>query len=200
MFKSIKIFSFAVVMICGLTLHAQDTKKAGLGPYSFFSPTNVGLEFQWYPAGIIPGIEADWVLTKNLTLNTRIGMNIADRQDFSKFHDHEEGKAFGGSLGVRYYLSDLHYHRSFIGLRTDIWDMTIDWTNFGPPEQKGSTDILIVQPTIELGYLHTIGNSPWNVGVALALGFEINVKTEGEEVAQGRVSLLSLHFNRRFLR
>lgn len=194
MIKALKTFLIGGVLGCAMQLQAQEIKPQV--SFSTFTPVNYGVEFQWYPAGIIPSIESDFMLNERFTLNARVGMNIADRQDFSPHNDHEEGTGFGGSLGVRYYHKPSTYRNFFLGLRADVWDMTIDWTNFGPPKETGSTDITILQPTLEVGYLYQIGNSLWNVGVDAALGFEINVKTEGNEVAQGRVSLLSLHINR----
>jgi hypothetical protein len=176
-------------------VQAQETNSE-LDEKKFLKPVNTGLELQWYPTGIIPSMETEWIINHRLSLSTRIGMNLADRKDFSEFHDHEEGSAFGGSLGFRYYLTPNTYNKWFLGLRTDLWDMTIDWENYGPPSTKGATDILILQPTLELGYLHQLGTSPWNIGAAMALGFEINIVTVGEEVAQGKVSLLSLNLNR----
>lgn len=162
--------------------------------YSGF--VNYGIEFQWYPAGIMPTIEADYAIGSHMTIMGRIGMNIADRQDFSPHHDHEEGNGPGGSLGVRYYLKPGEFGKFYAGLRSDIWSMTINWTNNGPPVEKGSSDILIVQPTLELGYLHRFGDSPWKAGLSLTNGFEINVKTEGEEVAQGLITLVGVRINR----
>jgi hypothetical protein len=197
MSKLIKTVCMSMLVLILIDTQAQvQTEQKSEESFAKGKAINTGFQIQWYPAGLIPSIESEWVLTNRLSLSTRLGMNLADRQDFSPFHDHEEGEAFGGSIGLRYYRNANSFKGWFIGLKTDLWDMTIDWGNTISQNTKGSTDILILQPTFELGYLHQIGNSKWNVGASLALGFEINIKTVGEEVAQGKVSLLGLGINR----
>ncbi len=64
-------------------------------------------------------------------------------------------------------------------------------------EISGTSKVTVLQPTAELGYFFLLDN-----GLVLlptiALGAEINIQTEGEEVGQGAILLLGATIAKRF--
>lgn len=148
------------------------------------------IEYQWYPAGHIITANGEIGISKRDAITMRIGTNIARHRDLGK-NDNEEGIGAGTSVGYRRYFRD-HLKWLFVGARCDIWFNTIDWQN---TEQgvlsTGETDIIVLQPTIAGGYKYVTKNDQWSIGLSLDLGFEFNVKEEGQPVGQGPISLLS---------
>jgi hypothetical protein len=148
----------------------------------------IGLEYDYYPAGHIIALQAELSPKNNYhSINSRIGTNLAYRQDMSGLNDHEEGMGFGGSLGYRYYFTP-NKHGFFLGTRADLWKFKIDWTDSSEHIKSGTSKITVVQPTFEIGY-QLILPKDFEVGVSVANGVEINVKTEGKEVGQGWITL-----------
>ncbi|MFZ1677750.1 MAG: hypothetical protein WAT91_10785, partial [Saprospiraceae bacterium] len=90
----------------------------------------LGVSLQLYPAGIISTIDADLSQNKNASLVVRLGGNFADRKDFSRFHDHEQGAGFGGTLGYRKHFI-LPKGEFIAGLNTDLWNLWINWKDEG---------------------------------------------------------------------
>ncbi len=150
----------------------------------------LGIETQVYPAGVIPGLHAQWELSPNEALTARLAHNFTDRRDFGE-HDDEEGGGFGAGLGYRRYLG--HSREGWLwGARIDVWDLEIDWEDGGgtPAASSGSTDILVLQPSAELGYGLRLGDSKWRLEWTLGLGAEINIDSDGEDVGEGAILLL----------
>lgn len=146
---------------------------------------HIGLELQVYPAGVILGIRGGLIFDRHQELNLRLGYNIARRGDFGE-HDNEEGGGPGFSVGYRYHFKD-NLEDLFIGARTDIWFLDIDWRD-DQPLRTGSTDITIIQPTLETGY-DLLKRSDWTLAPTVSFGYEFNIKTEGEEVGEGAILL-----------
>lgn len=160
----------------------------------------IGFELQAYPAGIMPGIRGDFYLSRYAEANFRLGLNITDRQDWGE-HDYEEGDGFGFSLGYRYKIKGTR-KGPFIGARVDMWWMTIDWKDFGGPDniqllKQGSTDITILQPTMEIGWKFELSDT-WMLAPTVSFGQEINIVTNGEEVGQGGISLFGFTLGKTF--
>jgi len=159
---------------------------------------DLGLSLQYYPAGVITTINAEFFYSPKASMVYRIGGNFTDRQDFSEYNDEETGLGFGGSAG---------YHKHFVlgqgeiiaGLNTDIWNMWIYWTNdIGEVnETEGQTYILVLQPWIESGYVYQPRNPRWHIGITAGFGREINVITDGKAVEQGWMLsfLLKAHYS-----
>jgi hypothetical protein len=145
----------------------------------------VGAEIQLYPSGVIPGLHGQWALSTKNVLTFRLGYNLAERQDNGE-HDDEEGGGPGATVGYRRYFRP-DQRRWYVGGRVDLWTMEIDWQDDtgGPAQSSGTTDILVLQPTVEAGYGFQLGGSRWRLDAGLAFGFEINVHTDGEEVGEG---------------
>lgn len=159
-------------------------------------PFDVNFEFQAYPAGLIPGLRLEKGFAEKNVVSLRLGYQIIDHQDFGK-HDDETGNGYGFTLGYRRFFKE-NYQGLTLGLRNDFWWNEIDWVtkaDFGPDE-TGTTDIIVVQPTAELGYTMQFGES-WVFTPTLSLGFEVNVKTEGEPTGEGTILLLGVIIGKR---
>ncbi len=160
----------------------------------------VGLSAQFYPAGFIPTVNYEHFFNGKGSVVFRLGFNFTDRQDFSDVNLTEEGEGFGGSFGYRKHFP-VGKGRIIVGLNTDIWSMEIDWTDVvqespsGPITPiSGNTNILVVQPWLEGGYFLPIKNTKSSFGATLGFGREINVITDGEEVAQGFIGSVSVQY------
>jgi hypothetical protein len=157
----------------------------------------IGWEAQLYPAGYILGLRYDHSIGDQWTANLRLGYNFARRRDLGE-HDNEEGGGMGGGLGVRYFFKP-QYQGLFLGLRMDLWKMDIDWRTDGPPGPSiiGNTEITVLQPLAEGGYAFTLADGNWVVVPKISLGYEINIKSEGEDVGEGAISLIGVSIQRR---
>jgi hypothetical protein len=150
---------------------------------------NFGVEVQAYPAGVIPGIQARHRLTNADTITFRIAANITDRGDWGE-HEDESGDGWGGGVGWRRAQSgDLDTDGWWYGARVDLWDLSIDWND--PGARTGKTDVLVLQPTVELGYGWTT-KSAGRFELGAGIGVEINVDTTGEDVGEGTIFLVGL--------
>jgi len=150
---------------------------------------SVGLEFQAYPTGLIPGVRIATQTGEHGEFNIRLGYQIIDHQDFG-VQDDETGTGIGGTLGYRYYLKDGH-QGFFGGVRTDLWFNTIDWTNgvLTPSPSQGQSNITVLQPTAEVGYRFVLGESNISIAPALGFGVEWNIATKGLPTGQGAIVL-----------
>jgi hypothetical protein len=63
-------------------------------------PTDMGLELQVYPTGLLPGIRIDQALSPYSSIHLRGGFNLFDHQNFG-VQDNEEGWGMGLTLGFR---------------------------------------------------------------------------------------------------
>ena len=152
-----------------------------------------GVSAQVYPSGIIPTINFEYHLTENTSLQYRLGVNIIDRQDYSNENDEEKGLGFGGSFGYRYHV--LFPKGEFIvGANLDLWSTWIDWKNNSNLIQtSGNTHTLVLQPWLEVGYFFKLKNTS-KIGFTGGFGREINIITNGKDVAQGWIGSLSVQY------
>ena len=145
-----------------------------------------GFELQIYPTGIIPGLRYEWMTSRQDQLFARLAYNFTDRSDFGE-HDDESGGGPGIGFGWRHWQNQMgtewHY-----GGRIDVWDMEIDWEEDGSPDTEGETDILVVQPSGELGYSWKRPDGS-RIDLNAGLGVEVNVHTDGEDVGEGVIVL-----------
>lgn len=156
------------------------------------SPLAAGPEIQLYPAGMIVGAHLQTPLNARDSITYRLAANITERGDFGE-HDDESGEGFGGGIGWRRIYPDGGPGDGWIiGARVDIWDLTIDWEDDNPV-RRGSTDTLVIQPTIEGGYRYDLG-SGWRMQLMAGVGAEINTSTDGEDVGEGAIMLAGLTF------
>ncbi len=154
----------------------------------------LGLEFQQYPTGSIPGARLGLFLSDQHSIELRLGYNIVYHGD-AGVHELEEGGGFGFSPGYQYYFNTAE-RGLFLGGRVDFWFNTVDWKdNIGlANEITGTTEIMVVQPTLISGYRIPIGQQ-LNLTPTLAVGAEINTMQEGEDVGQGAILLVGFQFN-----
>ena len=154
-------------------------------------PHAIAPELQAYPAGIIPGLQLRRQATSQDTVFMRVAANITERNDWGE-HDDESGSGFGGGFGWRRSLAGVPGGTGWLfGARVDLWSLEIDWRDPGPRE--GTADVLVLQPTAELGYGWTFASGS-RLELALGLGAEINVDTDGEDVGEGAIALLGLTY------
>lgn len=113
------------------SVSAQSEKKTFL----------IGMDTQAYPAGIITGLRLEWLFTNQDSLSLRAAYNFTQRQDFG-VHDNEAGGGAGGGLGYRHFLYS-NDHGLFMGFRTDIWVMDIEWRDDFNPLNRPLENILL---------------------------------------------------------
>lgn len=142
------------------------------------------VELQAYPAGLIftTGLDVGPV-------GIHAGYNRTRRQDFGK-HDDERGAGFGAGA-TWWHATPLRLTGLRLGLRMDVWQLSIDWEDGGV--RSGSTDITVVQPTIRA--MWRIPALP--LALTAAVGMEVNVRTDGEDVGEGAIGLLGLRWSLR---
>lgn len=158
----------------------------------------IAQETQVYPTGIIPGVRIAYDFGGQHAIHTRLGYNIVRHRDLG-VQDDERGGGFGFTIGYDRYFGQ-NYKGFFAGARMDLWFNEVDWGNLigTPAETRGTTNVTVWQPTIEGGYSFSIINENVYLAPHLALGVEVNVKTEGAEVGQGLIALLGFQFGYRF--
>lgn len=169
---------------------------------------NYGLEYDFYPAGHLIGVQAEKAIFVNSyrdafinphhTMNARIGINLAHRGNLSSYNDYETGWGPGMSLGYRYYLSKFYragYGGVYTGIRCDLWQLKINWEDAKNNPSYGTSKTTVLQPTLELGYKYQMRNYALSLG--LVNGLEINTITDGEEVGQGWITEAQLIIARR---
>jgi hypothetical protein len=184
MFKK-NIILFAFFLSCNYLVAQESFSK-----YSSF-----GIEMQLYPTGFLFGGRGEFGFKPHQSFDFRVGYNLVDHRDLGK-HANEEGGGFGFTLGYRYYFQSQNT-RFFLGIRSDLWFNKIDWQD--SPSLSGTTNIIVLQPTLIAGYLFLI-NEKWSVSPTLAFGYEVNVVENGEPVGQGTIALLGVNFCYRFVK
>lgn len=155
---------------------------------------DIGLEFRAYPAGQMFLLSGEKTLNARSSLLIDLGYNRADRKDFG-VQDKEEGGGFGGGIGYRYFIKN-EQKGFFVGLEHFVWQLAIDWrdTVSGFATIVGSSEILVLQPAFNGGYKYVAKSGKYFGEVGLAFGREYNVKTQGAEVGQGGISMLTIAF------
>ncbi len=178
MFK--KYTFFFTFFLCCNYLFAQDN------PLKYSS---YGIELQQYPTGFLLGARTEFGFKSHQSFDIRVGYNLVDHRDLGE-HTIEEGGGFGFTLGYRYYFKPQNT-RFFLGIRSGFWFNKIDWQDSSTV--SGTTDIVVLQPTIIGGYLFLI-KEKWSITPTLAIGYEINIVENGEPVGQGSILLWGLTF------
>ena len=157
-----------------------------------YNTTDIAGEFRWYPAGTITALHIAMNAKIHHSVFVTFGYNKADHKSWGE-HESEKGGGWGGSLGYRYYFRPFP-HKFFIGARTGLWKLKIDWKE---GTESGTTNTWTVQPTFEIGYTFFI-NDQAILTPFIANGAEINIKTEGEEVGHGFITLVGICVGFRF--
>ena len=156
----------------------------------------VGLDIQVYPSGFIAAGNATFEVHDNWIAALYAGYNIAERQDFGE-HDDESGGGPGFGGMVRYFFETIDAGW-FSGARFDVWFLEIDWEdNRNGKREAGSSDITVLQPTMQVGYAWLI-KEYLSLETHASLGAEVNVSTDGEEVGEGAIILLGMTLHKKF--
>ncbi len=152
-----------------------------------------GIELQGYPTGVIPGLRADLYFNDASKVHLRIGYNIVRHGDAGE-HDDERGGGPGFTIG--YDILPFASHRWTFGVRSDLWFNEVDWYDIGiqPPNIMGTTNVTVLQPTIQAGYRIPFGEKV-ELLPTIAFGYEFNIKTVGAEVGHGAILLAGLVLN-----
>jgi hypothetical protein len=177
------------LLLCRIhEINAQDTERK----------VAIGLGVQAYPAGVIPFLQCHLYLTNDISVSARVGYNITDRKDFSPVNDHEEGSGPGISIGLNKNFN-WRKNQLFVGFMTEVWQLKINWKDASNIQTNriGQTEVIVLQPWLNAGYLKSIGKSPIDFVVGLGFGREINIITKGDEVAQGWMGSVfaGIHYN-----
>ena len=181
------IFVFFFLLISNQSFSQDSEQKKDTHNSAF------GIAVQVYPSGIIPTINYEYHLTDNTSIQHRLGVNIIDRQDYSDENDEEKGFGFGGSMGYRYHF--LKPKGAFIiGVNIDVWNTWIDWKNTNNQiKTSGNTYTLVLQPWLEAGCFIKLKNAS-KLGFTGGFGREINIITNGKDVAEGWIGSLSIQY------
>jgi hypothetical protein len=158
---------------------------------------DLGLEVQIYPTGVISGLNIGKGFSGRHAIHFRLGSQRIRHEDFG-VHDDERGDGYGFTLGYRYYLQP-GFRGMSLGFRTDVWFNQLNWRDNmdQPNELGGHTDVIVLQPTVQAGYSLVL-DKRLHIRPAVAIGYEINVSTDGEDVGEGVIGLIGLEFGRRF--
>ena len=68
--------------------------------------TDLSLEVQVYPTGLLPGISIDQSISEKGVFYARVGANLFDHRDLG-VQEEEEGSGWGFSLGYKNYFKDV---------------------------------------------------------------------------------------------
>lgn len=177
-----RLWILSLLFVLPLSLSAQE--RGGLFDLHD-GDINYGGSVQVYGTGFIVGPVVDWANQFN-HFQVRLAYNLTDRSDNGEHQDEEGGgPGIGGAWHRWHHLGKLS---AFYGGRVDLWQLAIDWKENG---RSGETDILVLQPTIEGGLCYDIAEH-WRLMGSLAVGAEINVNTNGENVGEGEIGLAGL--------
>ena len=149
-----------------------------------------GSEVQAYPAGVqVTGV-AVRELSERDSLSVRAGYNATDRNDWGE-HDEEDGGGPGLGVGFHRVLRPELDGGWLVGGRLDLWWLDVDWEE--DSGSSGSTDVVVLQPTLEGGYRWALEGGA-SVALTLGLGAEVNVDTDGEDVGEGAILLFGVRY------
>ncbi len=181
--SSYKLILSCLLFLLTTSLYAQQSK-------------DVSVSLLVYPTGIIPQLSIDKIISKKSSLGIKVGANIFRHRDLG-VHDDERGHGFGLTPTYTYYFNSLHT-KWHISLKNDIWWNHVDWSDeLNNSTVGGQTDIIVLQPTAEIGHSFLFGQS-FILTPSLAAGLEWNIKTDGEPTGQGPIVLIGIKLGKRF--
>jgi hypothetical protein len=160
-----------------LTSHSQE-----IG----YSTTDVGGEIQGYSQGITGGLHVAYNATLHHSIQFRVGYNKINSK-LGNLHDSEQGGGPGMGLGYRYYFL-LRPHGLFLGVRSDIWRLSIDWKT---GVNSGTSKTWTLQPAFEMGYMFLVNDQVF-ITPSVSAGYISHLQTEGEKVGEGFIALAGL--------
>lgn len=157
--------------------------------------TDIALEIQVSPTGFIPSISIDKHIGTKHVAYLRGGFNFFNHRDRGEWVN-EEGWGYGGSMGYKRYLNEDQIGFRY-GIKSDVWFNKVDWAGYNSVGSPlfGTTDIIVLQPTLEVDYVWDFGNIL--IVPSVAFGMELNVKTVGEPTGQGAIILFGIQLGKR---
>lgn len=170
------------MLTCLLFFYASRSQDVDVG----YTTTDIGAQFQWYPSGTVSGLHVAFNSKIHHSVLFQLSYNKANRRDNGE-KDDEKGSGWGGAIGYRYYFKPFP-HKFFIGAKTDIYRMKIDWLQ---GILSGESRTWMLQPTFEVGYTFIINDQAF-ITPSISNGVEVNLKTEGEKVGQGFIILIGI--------
>ena len=145
-----------------------------------YTTTDIGAEVQWYSAGgYIAALHLAFNGAVHSGFQVRAGYNKVDRSDWG-VHTAETGGGVGGGIGYRYYFP-FRPHQFFLGARSDIWRLKIDWKD---PLNSGTTQTWTLHPAAEAGYMFLVNDMAF-ITPAVSAGYISNLVTDGVNVGEG---------------
>ena len=146
------------------------------------------VELRAYPAGGIVSAGVLFPYSAQWELGVSALYNRAERGDAGR-HVDESGDGFGIGVEAR------RFHRStrtgwFHGVRAELFQLDIDWRD--PGNRRSSSEITVLQPTARIGYRLAPASATTSLELAVGLGAEINLETDGEKVGEGAIGLLGV--------
>lgn len=207
---ALNIKNFILVILASLlTLNSfsQEISSVKVKPFSIL---DLGAEFQFHSTGTTASYRAETNLTNNSALNFKVGINLIDQKDFLKLAKTNElhiesGFGYGLSIGYKQFFSN-SIEKFYFGIGSDVWFNNVEWTKGNPLSNDFQNDytsvtskILVVQPTVKTGWLFELGENK-NVFISpeIALGYEWNAKTIGEQKNNGFILLGGISGGYRF--
>lgn len=151
-----------------------------------------GVEANAYPTGQLIGPRGELRLAERGALSGRAAIHFADRGDDGE-HDREDGSGYTGGIGWRQWLDD-YGDDWFVGARLELSRLALGWTDDGPPERSGNSNVTIVTPFIEGGYSWAFEND-LRLDLFASLGREVNVDTDGADVGEGAILMVGVSFS-----
>ncbi|MCP4120980.1 MAG: hypothetical protein GY751_04440 [Bacteroidetes bacterium] len=148
---------------------------------------SIGLELQGYPTGINPGLHIDVTFNNRNAMIFRLGYNWFNHRDLG-VHDSETGYGLGFSMGYRRYFEEEGLKGFFIGARSDFWFSKVKWTENVDNDRKkdilisSKSDVVVLQPVIEVGYKLKSPDSRFAFVPFLGFGYEWNVSEQGHVI------------------
>ena len=191
MYKRIfAVLTFLMVSVISNLLQAQPAKT-------------VGAEVQVHTNGLIYSLRGGIEVAPQQEVSVRVGY-YTDIQDDTDNHLKEKTLGYGAGLGYRYYTDD-KLGGFFAGVRTDVWFREVEWRGLericgtAPPcgDRKitGDTDLIMLQPSLEVGYNLFGGRSSFMVAPVISAGWQFELEEKGVEVETGEGLLFTAGLN-----
>ena len=155
----------------------------------------IGSSAQIYPSGLIVNGHFGFNISRQDMIYLFGGYNFVDRQDYGE-HDKESGTGYGFGLSWRHYRYPYKSGLS-LGGRLQVWIMSLDWEN-SEPQSTGVTDLVVLQPTLQLAYSYLFAGEYFSLDALIAAGGDINLQTKGDKIGQNIILLIGVAISFQF--
>ena len=171
-----------LMLLAFLNIQGQSAEEL---PTSKDVALELGVELQAYPTGLIPTFKGEVIISNKHAVSIRIGYNWFDHRNLG-VHDSEDGGGPGYSIGYKRYFENEGLKGFYVGLHTDLWFNHVNWSEHENNDRnhamlyRGSSDIIVFQPTIDLGYRIEFNDSKIAFVPNFGIGWEWNLKTTAD--------------------